>query len=96
MTLDALTRMAGQLRGAGIRPVLFYHPTTTERSGAPRAEAGVFRDWAAGAGAGFVDLGLSDIDPSGYRDRIHPNAAGAARLAAVLRSHLAQDLAPCT
>lgn len=95
-SLAALDAMADQLAAAGIRPVLAYHPTLSERRDGAAAARARFLDWAQARGLRFLDLGAAAGDGSeGYRDDIHPNALGAAQIAAALAEVLALDLPPC-
>jgi len=94
-SLAALDRMATQLRRAGIEPILFYHPTLTERAGRARPEAAVFRNWAGRAAVAFVDLGAVPIAPADYLDDIHPGPAGTGKLAGALADRLGPDLPGC-
>lgn len=95
ISLNALGDMAAQLRAAKIEPVLVYHPTTSERAGEPRREKAAFFDWARTRGIKTLDLGAEIAEASGYRDAIHPDADGAARIAQVLARAIARDLPPC-
>lgn len=95
-SLAALGRMVEGLRAdGGPDPILAYHPTTAERQGQPAPERDRFRDWARDRGVRFLDLGEAIGATGGYRDGIHPDAAGAARIAGTLAAALAPDLAPC-
>lgn len=78
-SLTALDAMNTQLRAAGVKLTLVYHPTLPERQSQPSAERNV----------PFIDLGVTLSDPGAYRDHIHPAADGAERLARVL-AHSAQ------
>lgn len=94
-TRAALSRMVVQLRSAGVNPILFYHPTITERQDTLRPEAVYFEDWATQNGVRFVNMDSAQITPNAYRDDIHPNALGAATLAAFIVEALASDLEVC-
>jgi len=95
LSLIALGDMVGQLRAAGIMPKLVYHPTTGERAGSMRHERATLTDWAWARGIETIDLGAEITTADGYRDTIHPNALGAARIARVLARSLAPDLPLC-
>ena len=69
---------------------------------APAADGrAAFRAWAEGRGLRFVDLGAGGTAPvgaggdDGYLDDIHPDAAGAARMADALAAALAPGLPAC-
>jgi len=94
-TLAALDAMAAYLAEAGVPVTLVYHPTVTERAGAPSPQKARFEDWAAGAGLPVLDLASALPAPGGYRDDIHPDADGADRIAGALAEVLTLDLAPC-
>lgn len=93
-SLAALDEMASELAAAGAWTILVYHPTTMERAGAEDAARAVFFAWAAGRGIPFIDLGEATPEPGGYRDEIHPDAVGAARIARVLAEALTLPPAP--
>lgn len=95
-SLLALDAMLAQLQAAGIRPILVYHPTTAERAGeAASPERARFRAWADAQGLRFLDLGTAIVLPDGYRDTIHPDATGAARIAGALADTLADEIPAC-
>jgi hypothetical protein len=94
-SLAALGEMADLLATAGVPPLLVYHPTLTERQGAPAPERDVFAGWAEERGLAFADLGQLVPGTEGYRDDIHPDAAGAARIADTLADLLGPRLATC-
>lgn len=94
-TRAALSRMTTQLRAAGVEPILFYHPTISERQTGLRPEAAQFEEWATRTGLRFVNMGRADIASNAYRDDIHPNAVGAAKLANIIVDAVAPDLAEC-
>ena len=96
-SLFALDAMLAQLDATGIRPIIVYHPTTPERASQVQApENERFRDWAATHKLPFLDLGVAIAEPDGYRDEIHPDATGAARIAAALNDTLTADLQDCS
>ena len=93
----ALDTIVAQIKGAGIDPVIVYHPTQPERTAEVKAsERNKFRDWAEASGLRFVDLGDVIVDQNGYLDTIHPDPTGASRIAGVLRDELASDLQDCS
>lgn len=94
ISLDALTRMTKQLRAAGAKVFLVYHPTTTERTTSARPERQAFQNWARDQGVAFADLGDAPIPLDGYRDTIHPNPLGAEKIAAEL-AHLTSKTLTC-
>lgn len=94
-SLAAAGRMAEQLAAAGIDPILAYHPTLAERTGQPTPERARWQAWAEARGLRFLDLGTAAPEPGGYRDDIHPDAEGAARIAAALAGAVGADLPPC-
>jgi hypothetical protein len=96
-SLVALDAMRTQLIAAGIQPVIVYHPTQPERTGkVAKTERDRFRDWAETRGLQFVDLGAEITAQGGYRDAIHPDPAGADRIASVLADKLGAGLRGCT
>jgi len=94
-SLAALDRIVAQLRDDGIEPVLFYHPTLTERAGPERTEATVFRNWAGRAAVAFADLGAVPVTTADYLDDIHPGPSGADLLATALADRLGPGLPGC-
>ena len=95
ITLAALDMMMDQFGRAGIPLALVYHPTTSERNGAPRPERDAFAEWAQRHGLEFLDLGTVPLTEALYRDHIHPNALGARSLAEILSAHAANRLPDC-
>lgn len=94
-SLSALSQSLDRLRGEGASVVLIYHPTVPERRGTAYAARDVFAGWAEKREVPFVDLGQEITEASGYRDAIHPDAAGAAQIAGVLADRLGQMLEAC-
>ncbi|CAN0599010.1 unnamed protein product, partial [Ectocarpus sp. 12 AP-2014] len=88
-SLTALDAMTDQLRAAGIKIFLVYHPTLHERQTQTGDARTRFQDWATLQDVTFMNLGEVLPDPGAYRDHIHPAAGGAEKLARVL-AHRAQ------
>ncbi|MBL3705537.1 hypothetical protein GI582_22810 [Sulfitobacter sp. BDSS02] len=95
-SLAALTRSLDQLRGEGASVILIYHPTVQERRGAAYEARDVFANWASERNVPFLDLRQEISDVSGYRDTIHPDAAGAVRIAEVLANRMGPMLDTCS
>ncbi len=95
MTLDALDRMLGQMRGDGMRVALVYHPTLPEWDAGARPAAGHFAAWAADRRVPFVSLldTMARPGPGAYRDAIHPAPDGARAVADALWD-IAEPLLP--
>ena len=94
-TLRAVATMAQQMQAAGVPFLLVYHPTTREQAGGLAAQHGAFEAWARENDVPFAVLSAPDLDASQYRDRIHPEASGAATIARLLADLSAPYLAPC-
>ena len=94
--LAALNEMADRLAAAGVTLEVVYHPTTLELAGTMPPERALVLDWAAGRGLEVVDRIVSGPGPSGYRDLIHPNAAGSDDLARELAAVVSPHLASCS
>lgn len=94
--LAALDEIADRLADAGVPLTIVYHPTTPELAGTIPPERAMVFDWAAGRGLDVVDRAVSGSGASGYRDLIHPNAAGSDDLARELAAVLGPDLRPCS
>lgn len=94
-SLQALERMVGRLEDDGIAPVLAYHPTKSERQAGAAAERDRFRLWAEERGLRFIDLNDTIEATDGYRDDIHPDSVGVARMADVFADTLRPDLPAC-
>ena len=95
-SLAALGEMVDLLDTASAPPVLVYHPTRSELAGSRRAvELEVFAEWARSRDIPFVDLATVASGPDGYRDDIHPDAAGAARIVEELAGIVVQRVPGC-
>lgn len=95
LSLEALEDMVAILRSNGITPILAYHATVPEAAGAAHPARAIFADFAMQSSTRFVDLTDLVEQDGGYRDHIHPNAIGAARIAQALGAVLGDDLAGC-
>lgn len=95
-SLGALDEMVRLLRSAAIEPILFYHPTMSERAAdTPSRQADIFRSWAEDRNIAYSDLGAITIDRTAYQDDIHPTAEGAGILADALSAALRPAISPC-
>ena len=94
-SLAALDWMVNHLEAAGIRPIIVYHPTMSEREGTSSPGHAVFFEWAERHGLSFLDLQGFPILGNAYRDDIHPSPAGTIAIARVLAPVLAGRLESC-
>jgi hypothetical protein len=95
-TIAALDAMTTALRNDGIKPILIYHPTMSERSFGLRDAAGIFQDWAIRSDIRFVNFATVPISAASYQDDIHPNAQGTPLLARLLTDAMVADLGRCS
>lgn len=93
-SLEALDKMHRQLTQDKIPLTLVYHPTVQERTKPPQVAQGIFAAWAHRNDVAFLEL-RNGFTQDAYRDNIHPNASGAALIAARLSEQLSPALSPC-